>query len=63
MIDAPGEAKRSVLADFTREMDGVLVAGIVTVDVAVTVVPDGPVPEALPMLVTLPLSTSAWVVV
>jgi hypothetical protein len=36
---------------------------MVTVDVAVTVAPFGPVPEAVPVLVTLPLLTSACVVV
>ena len=51
-----------MLADFTRPIRG-LHAGIDTVDVAVTFGPLGGVPVAVPVLVMLAASTSAWVVV
>ena len=43
-------------------IDGVRVAGMVTVDVAVTGGPVGGVPDAVAVFVTPPRSTSAWVV-
>ena len=50
------------LADFTTVSDEVCVAGTVKVDWSVTFGPVGGVPVAVPMLVTLPRSTSAWLV-
>ncbi len=52
-----------ILADLTTEMPGVWVAGMLKADEAVTVVPAGGVPVAVPVLLMLPRSTSAWVVV
>ncbi len=52
-----------MLADFCSPIDGLCESGIVTVDVAVTVAPVGEMPEAVPMLVMLPRSTSSCVVV
>ena len=52
-----------MLADLTRAMAGVAMAGTVTVPDAVTSVPTAVVAVAVPTLVTAPAFTSAWVVV
>ena len=59
----PGAEKLVMLADFTMAMFGVWVPGMVSEAGAVTWVPAGEVPVAVPVLVMLPRSTSAWVVV
>jgi hypothetical protein len=55
----PGVEKLGTLADFTIPMAGDSIAGTVAVDTAVTTSPDGAVPVAVPVLVTLPALTSA----
>ena len=50
-------------ADLTRVMAGSCMAGMDKGDVSVITDPVGSVPDAVPMLSTLPLSRSAWVVV
>jgi hypothetical protein len=52
-----------MLADFAMPMAGAWIKNTVVVDVAVTAGPVGGVPDAVAVLVMLPLSTSAWVVV
>jgi hypothetical protein len=53
-----------MLADLTKVILGLAVGpGTVTVELAVTLVPDGAVPVAVPVLERDPASTSAWVVV
>ena len=59
----PGAEKLLMEAVFTIPMAGPCLAGTVTEEVAVTLVPDGEVPVAVPVLVIEPASTSAWVVV
>ena len=63
MTRVPAAEKLSMLADFTKPMLGLGAAGMVTEDVSVTGGPVGGVPVAVPVLVTDPASTSAWVVV
>src|SRR5262245_39495175 len=50
-------------ADFSISIAGDETAGMSTSDVSVTTSPDGGVPDAAPVLVIPPLSTSACVVV
>jgi hypothetical protein len=60
----PAPEKYEMLADFRRVILGLAAGpGTVTDEVAVTFVPAGDVPVAVPVLVMEPLSTSAWVVV
>ena len=59
----PGAAKLAMLADLVIPMAGPWVAGMVTDDCAVIADPVGGVPVAVPVLVMLPRSRSAWVVV
>jgi hypothetical protein len=60
----PGVVKLVEVDVLVRAIAGCCAAGTVTVDVAVTVCPEAAtVPEAVPVLVTLPRSMSACVVV
>ncbi len=59
----PGAEKLVMLADLVRPMAADWADDSVTVDVAETAGPAGGVPFAVPVLVMLPRSTSAWVVV
>ena len=59
----PAAEKLEMEADFTSVIFGLWIAGTITVEEAVTLVPDGGVPVAVPVFLIEPSSTSAWVVV
>ena len=59
----PGAEKLEMEADFVMATFGRWTARTTTEAEAVTLVPDGEVPVAVPRFRIQPLSTSAWVVV
>ena len=63
MIGVPGAPNSAGSADLTMSMFGVWVAVTTAVSAAVTSGPVGGVPVTVPVLVMLPASRSAWVVV